>query len=102
MIHERIVVVGSTRKHNRIGARLASGIESGGAPLDKLALEALLGIICMRIASRAISSSMPNVSRRYAHNWRSRSVVENQWNSGVSNGTFHVRTGSSLLLTTMG
>ena len=46
MIHERIVVVGSTRKHNRIGARLASGIESGGAPLDKLALEALLGIIC--------------------------------------------------------
>ena len=45
MVHERIVVVGSTRKHNRIGARLASGIESGGAPLDKLAFKALLGII---------------------------------------------------------
>ena len=37
MVHERIVVVGTARKHNRIRRPpRASGIESGGAPLDKL------------------------------------------------------------------
>ena len=45
MVHERIVVVGTARKHNRIGAHLASGIEGGGAPLDKLALEAFLSTV---------------------------------------------------------
>ena len=45
MVHERIVMIGSAREHDRVGARLARGVESGTAPLNKLALEAFLSII---------------------------------------------------------
>ena len=45
MVHERIVMIGSAREHDRVGARLARGVESGTAPLDKLALEAFLSTV---------------------------------------------------------